>query len=165
MSLPASVGFMPTSAPAARRASIFAWAVPFPPDTMAPAWPIFLPGGAVSPAMYATTGLLISFFTNSAASSSAEPPISPIMMIGEIGGSAEEEAAEFIAGNVTKPMSAYIAGVTAPAGKKMGHAGAIVSGSKGTAAAKIEALEDAGCHIARNPSEIGSIMAEVVAKL
>src|ERR687892_850056 len=95
----------------------------------------------------------------------ADPETGAVIMIGEIGGSAEEEAAEFVKSEMSKPVVAYIAGLTAPPGKKMGHAGAIVSGSKGTAAAKIEALEDAGCRIAQNPSEIGSIMAEVVAKL
>jgi succinyl-CoA synthetase alpha subunit len=95
----------------------------------------------------------------------ADPETHAIMMIGEIGGSAEEEAAEFIKANVTKPMSAYIAGVTAPAGKKMGHAGAIVSGGKGTAAAKMDALEDAGAKIGLNPTEAGELMVGVVAKL
>ena len=85
-----------------------------------------------------------------------------IIMIGEIGGSAEEEAAEFIKANVTKPMSAYIAGVTAPAGKKMGHAGAIVSGGKGTAQGKMDALREAGVQIGLNPTEAGSLMAEIV---
>ncbi len=84
------------------------------------------------------------------------------VMIGEIGGSDEETAAAFIASEMTKPVVAYVAGVTAPPGKKMGHAGAIVSGSKGTAAAKIEALEKAGCRVGRNPSEIGELMAEVL---
>ena len=86
-----------------------------------------------------------------------------VLMIGEIGGSAEEEAADFIAANVTKPMSAYIAGVTAPPGKKMGHAGAIVSGGKGTAQGKMEALAAAGVQVGRNPTEAGELMAEIVA--
>ena len=92
----------------------------------------------------------------------ADPDTVACVMIGEIGGSDEETAAAFIASEMTKPVVAYVAGVTAPAGKKMGHAGAIVSGSKGTAAAKIEALEKAGCRVGRNPSQIGELMAEVL---
>ncbi len=88
-----------------------------------------------------------------------------MIMFGEIGGSAEEEAAAFITANVTKPMSAYIAGVTAPAGKKMGHAGAIVSGGKGTAQGKMEALTAAGVAVGRNPTEAGELMAGLVGKL
>ncbi|GIU85586.1 MAG: succinate--CoA ligase [ADP-forming] subunit alpha [Acidimicrobiia bacterium] len=95
----------------------------------------------------------------------ADPETKAVIMIGEIGGSAEEEAAAYIAAEMTKPVVAYIAGVTAPPGKKMGHAGAIISGSKGTAAAKIEALEGAGCRVAANPTEIGALMAEVVRSL
>jgi succinyl-CoA synthetase alpha subunit len=95
----------------------------------------------------------------------ADPETHAIMLIGEIGGSAEEEAAEFIKGNVTKPMSAYIAGVTAPAGKKMGHAGAIVSGGKGTAQGKMDALREAGVKVGQNPTEAGELMAEIVAAL
>ena len=95
----------------------------------------------------------------------ADPETHAIIMIGEIGGSAEEEAAEFIKAHVTKPMSAYIAGVTAPAGKKMGHAGAIVSGGKGTAQGKMDALRDAGVKVGNNPTEAGSLMAEIVAGL
>ena len=94
-----------------------------------------------------------------------DPETEAVMMIGEIGGSAEEEAAEFIAANVSKPVVAYIAGLTAPPGKKMGHAGAIVSGGKGTAQAKMEALAAAGVRIGQSPSEAGDLMAEVVAGL
>jgi succinyl-CoA synthetase alpha subunit len=95
----------------------------------------------------------------------ADPETRAVMLIGEIGGSAEEEAAEFISQHMTKPLSAYIAGVTAPAGKKMGHAGAIVSGGKGTAAAKMEALESAGVRVGANPTEAGELMVEIVRDL
>ena len=95
----------------------------------------------------------------------ADPETHAMIMIGEIGGSAEEEAAEFIRSNVTKPMSAYIAGVTAPPGKKMGHAGAIVSGGKGTAQGKMDALADAGVKVGLNPTEAGELMAQIVAGL
>jgi succinyl-CoA synthetase alpha subunit len=94
----------------------------------------------------------------------ADSETKAVMMIGEIGGSAEEEAAEFIK-TMSKPVSSYIAGVTAPPGKKMGHAGAIVSGGKGTAAAKMEALRDAGVEVGLNPTEAGELMAAIVAKL
>jgi succinyl-CoA synthetase alpha subunit len=94
-----------------------------------------------------------------------DPETSAMILFGEIGGSAEEEAAEFIRANVTKPMSAYIAGVTAPAGKKMGHAGAIISGGKGTAQGKMDALRDAGVKVGQNPTEAGELMAAIVAAL
>ena len=104
-------------------------------------------------------------FTDCLAAFEADPDTKAVMMIGEIGGSAEEEAAEVIAGNMTKPVSAYIAGVTAPPGKKMGHAGAIVSGGRGTARAKMEALAEAGAKVGENPTEAGDLMAEIVAGL
>jgi succinyl-CoA synthetase alpha subunit len=87
------------------------------------------------------------------------------MMIGEIGGSEEERAAQYIADHVTKPVVSYVAGVTAPPGRKMGHAGAIISGSQGTAQAKMDALRAAGVTIALNPTEAGNAMIEVVKNL
>ncbi len=94
-----------------------------------------------------------------------DPATKAVMMIGEIGGSAEEEAAEYIKTEMSKPVVAYIAGVTAPPGKKMGHAGAIVSGGKGTAQAKMDALRDAGAKVGMNPTAAGALMVEVVASL
>ncbi|MHB1446778.1 MAG: succinate--CoA ligase subunit alpha [Acidimicrobiales bacterium] len=95
----------------------------------------------------------------------ADPETKAVLMIGEIGGSEEERAAEFIAKEMSKPVVCYIAGVTAPPGKKMGHAGAIISGSQGTAKAKMDALSAAGAEVALNPTEAGEIMAEIVKKL
>jgi succinyl-CoA synthetase alpha subunit len=87
-----------------------------------------------------------------------DPQTEGIVMVGEIGGHAEEDAAAYIAEHITKPVVAYIAGLTAPPGKRMGHAGAIISGGAGTAEAKLAALENAGAHIARSPAEIGDVM-------
>ncbi len=95
----------------------------------------------------------------------ADPETKAVMMIGEIGGSAEEEAAEYIKTDMTKPVVAYIAGVTAPPGKKMGHAGAIVSGGQGTAQAKMDALRAAGAQVGMNPTAAGALMVDVVAGL
>ncbi|WP_295782659.1 succinate--CoA ligase subunit alpha [uncultured Microbacterium sp.] len=95
----------------------------------------------------------------------ADPETKAIVMIGEIGGDAEERAAAFIAENVTKPVVGYVAGFTAPEGKTMGHAGAIVSGSAGTAQAKKEALEAAGVKVGKTPSETASLMREIIEAL
>jgi succinyl-CoA synthetase alpha subunit len=91
-----------------------------------------------------------------------DPETDAIVMIGEIGGDAEERAADFISANVTKPVVGYVAGFTAPEGKTMGHAGAIVSGSSGTAAAKKEALEAAGVQVGKTPSETASLMRDLM---
>jgi succinyl-CoA synthetase alpha subunit len=92
----------------------------------------------------------------------ADPQTELIVLSGEIGGSAEEEAADYIAANVTKPVLAYIAGFTAPAGKQMGHAGAIVSGSSGTAAAKAQALEAKGVRVGRTPTEVAELAVQIL---
>ena len=95
----------------------------------------------------------------------ADPETKAIVMIGEIGGDAEERAAEYIKAHVTKPVVGYVAGFTAPEGKTMGHAGAIVSGSAGTAQAKKEALEAAGVKVGKTPSETADLMREIIAGL
>jgi len=93
-----------------------------------------------------------------------DPETEAILMIGEIGGTAEEEAAEYIKQFVKKPVFAYIAGITAPPGRRMGHAGAIITGGKGTAQAKMSALRDAGVHVIENPAFIGKTVVEVLGK-
>ena len=104
-------------------------------------------------------------FIDCLAAFEADPDTRAVMMIGEIGGSAEEEAAAFIKDSMSKPVVCYIAGVTAPPGRKMGHAGAIISGSHGTAQAKMAALEEAGASVALNPTEAGERMVEIVKHL
>ncbi len=92
----------------------------------------------------------------------ADPQTEAVVMIGEIGGSAEEEAAAWVAANMSKPVVGFVAGMTAPPGKRMGHAGAIISGGKGTAAEKVAAMEAAGIHCAKDPSEIGAVLLDAL---
>jgi succinyl-CoA synthetase alpha subunit len=93
-----------------------------------------------------------------------DPATEGVVMIGEIGGTAEEEAAEFVAAEMRKPVAGFIAGTSAPAGKRMGHAGAIISGGRGTAAAKIAAFRDAGIEVAETPSDMGAAMARALTR-
>jgi succinyl-CoA synthetase alpha subunit len=93
-----------------------------------------------------------------------DPGTEAIILIGEIGGTAEEAAAEFIKAHVKKPVVGFIAGQTAPPGRRMGHAGAIISGGEGTAESKMAAMSGAGIHVVKSPAEIGSMMAEVLGK-
>ncbi|OUC09397.1 succinyl-CoA synthetase subsunit alpha, partial [Litorilinea aerophila] len=93
-----------------------------------------------------------------------DPGTEQVVLIGEIGGTDEQRAAEFIANHMTKPVTAFIAGQTAPPGRRMGHAGAIISGGEGTAAEKMAALQAAGARVARHPDEIASIVAENISQ-
>ena len=104
-------------------------------------------------------------FLDCLAAFQADAETGAVMLIGEIGGSEEEQAADFVARHMTKPVVAYVAGVTAPPGRRMGHAGAIVSGTRGTARAKMDALAAAGVEVALNPTEAADLMAAVVAGL
>ncbi len=94
----------------------------------------------------------------------ADPGTEAILLIGEIGGTAEIEAAEYIKSHVKKPCAAFIAGQTAPPGKRMGHAGAIISGGQGTAAEKVEALRSAGVEVADSPADMGSAMKRAIGR-
>jgi succinyl-CoA synthetase alpha subunit len=102
-------------------------------------------------------------FVDALALFQADPETEAVVMIGEIGGTAEEQAAQFVRENVTKPVVGFIAGQTAPPGRRMGHAGAIIAGGKGTAAEKMAAMQSAGIHVVRSPADIGARVAEILA--
>ena len=131
-----SAGLLTTVTPAAVNAAIFSAAVPLPPAMIAPAWPMRRPGGAVCPAMKPTTGFL-----------------NRVAVI---------HAAAYIKQHVKKPVAGFIAGQTAPPGKRMGHAGAIIAGGKGTAAEKIKAMEAAGIRVAKTPAEMGVTLKSIL---
>jgi succinyl-CoA synthetase alpha subunit len=101
-------------------------------------------------------------FVDALAGFEADPQTEAIIVVGEIGGSDEETAARYIAGSVTKPVVAYVAGFSAPPGKRMGHAGAIITGSSGTAKAKAEAFQEAGVQVGRNPAQVAELIEEIV---
>jgi succinyl-CoA synthetase alpha subunit len=103
-------------------------------------------------------------FVDALALFNADPETESIIMIGEIGGNAEEVAADYIKANVKKPVVSFIAGQTAPPGRRMGHAGAIISGGQGTAADKMKAMTEAGIHVVVSPAEIGATLAKVIGK-
>ena len=102
-----------------------------------------------------------STFVDMLAKFQSDPATEIVVLVGEIGGDAEERAADWVSDHMTKPVVAYIAGFTAPPGKRMGHAGAIISGSRGTAQAKADALEGAGIRVGRNPTEVAELVAEL----
>lgn len=101
-------------------------------------------------------------FIDALALFNADPDTKAVVMVGEIGGTAEEEAAEYIKANMKKPVVGFVAGRTAPPGRRMGHAGAIISGGKGTAAEKIEAMSQRGIHVVMSPADIGAAVAKVI---
>ena len=135
-----SEGVTATSMPHSLKTAILAAAVSSAPPMTAPAWPMRRPAGAVAPAMKPATGFW------------------QLALIGEIGGNAEVEAARWIKANCKKPVAGFIAGATAPAGRRMGHAGAVVGGAEDTAAAKIAVFQECGIEVAITPSDMADAL-------